>query len=303
MTPTSSGDAVVLAYSGGLDTSVILKWLVQRGFRVICYCANVGQEGEDFEQVKRKALTLGATRVYIEDLRHEFVTDYIFPAIQANAIYESRYLLGTSLARPVIAKRQVDIALKESALYLCHGATGKGNDQVRFELAAQALCPSLITLAPWRDPAFIAQFKGRRDLLAYAAAQDIPVDASPKAPYSVDENLFHTSFEAGMLEDPMTCPLREMFKMTKSLEVASEKGPATIEVYFEQGVPTRVDHMEARKTLSDDPLGLFLYLNALGKEHGIGRIDIVENRFVGIKSRGVYETVRSCLDTTHAWFL
>ncbi|KAJ0408530.1 hypothetical protein P43SY_006460 [Pythium insidiosum] len=283
------GDKVVLAYSGGLDTSVILKWLVNKGFEVICYCANVGQHGENYDKVKAKALALGAKKVYIEDLREEFVKDYIFEAVKANAIYESRYLLGTSLARPVIAKKQVEIAQAEGAQYVSHGATGKGNDQVRFELCAQALDARLKTIAPWRDAEFIKQFKGRPDLLKYAAEQNIPVDATPKAPYSVDENLYHTSYEAGMLEDPMTAPMKEMFKMTVDPKDAPNT-PETISISFEKGVPVSVKNLTTNEAPVTGALDLFLELNKLAGKHGIGRIDIVENRFVGIKSRGVYET-------------
>ncbi|TMW63255.1 hypothetical protein Poli38472_002196 [Pythium oligandrum] len=283
------GDKVVLAYSGGLDTSVILKWLVNKGFEVICYCANVGQHGENYDNVKAKALALGAKKVYIEDLREEFVKHYIFEAVKANAIYESRYLLGTSLARPVIAKKQVEIAQAEGALYVAHGATGKGNDQVRFELCAQALDARLKTIAPWRDAEFIKQFKGRPDLLKYAAEQNIPVDATPKAPYSVDENLYHTSYEAGMLEDPMTSPMKEMFKMTVDPKDAPNESEQ-IKITFEKGVPVGVTNLTTKTPEITGPLELFLELNKLAGKHGIGRIDIVENRFVGIKSRGVYET-------------
>jgi argininosuccinate synthase len=191
-------EKVVLAYSGGLDTSVILVWLVEKGYDVVCFCANVGQGEEDYEAVRAKALGCGASKIYIEDLRAEFVTDFIYPAVQCNAIYESRYLLGTSIARPCIAKAQVRIAQLEGAKYLSHGATGKGNDQVRFEMCAQALDSSLVTIAPWRDAQFIQKFKGRVDLLAYAAEHNIPVDATPKAPYSLDANLFHTSYESGI---------------------------------------------------------------------------------------------------------
>ena len=283
------GDIVVLAYSGGLDTSIILKWLSNKGFNIICYCANVGQV-DDFDAVRVKALSLGASKVYIEDLRKEFVLDAIFPAVQCNAIYESRYLLGTSLARPIIAKRQVEIAIKEGATYVSHGATGKGNDQVRFELCVQALHPGMKTIAPWRDTEFIAQFKGRADLLAYAKEHNIPVDATPKAPYSVDENLYHTSYEAGMLEDPMVAPLKDMFKMTVDPKDAPDI-PGKIRIAFEKGLPVCVSDLSSlEKTDISDPLDLFLALNVFGKTHGIGRIDIVENRFVGIKSRGVYET-------------
>ena len=189
----SGKERVVLAYSGGLDTSVILVWLVEKGYDVICFCANVGQGSEDFEAVKRKALGCGAWKVYIVDLCREFVTDFVHPALKCNAVYETRYLLGTSIARPCIAKAQVEIAQKEGAKFLAHGATGKGNDQVRFEMSALALDATLMPIAPWRDPEFIEKFKGRSDLLAYAAQHNIPVDATPKAPYSLDANLFHTS--------------------------------------------------------------------------------------------------------------
>jgi len=279
---------VVLAYSGGLDTSVILAWLVDKGYDVICYCANVGQQGEDYEKVRAKALSCGAIKVYIEDLSEDFVKNYVFTAVKANAIYESRYLLGTSIARPCIAKRQIEIAQKEGAKFVSHGATGKGNDQVRFEMCAQALDATITTIAPWRDPEFLEKFKGRKDLLAYAAEKSIPVDATPKAPYSVDENLFHTSYESGMLEDPMIAPMPEMFKMTVDPKVAPESG-VKIRIDFEKGVPTKLtNHSDG--TVKTKPLELFTYLNEVAGAHGVGRIDIVENRFVGIKSRGVYET-------------
>lgn len=283
------GDKVVLAYSGGLDTSIILKWLTNKGFEVICYCANVGQQGEDYEKVRAKALSLGAKKVYIEDLREDFVKDYIFEAVKSNAIYESRYLLGTSLARPVIAKKQVEIAQAEGAKYVAHGATGKGNDQVRFELCAQALDAHLKTIAPWRDAEFIEKFKGRADLIQYAKEQNIPIDATPKAPYSVDENLYHTSYEAGMLEDPMTAPMVEMFKMTVDPKDAPDAAEQ-IQVRFEKGIPVGVTNLTAKTPELTGALDLFLELNKLAGKHGIGRIDIVENRFVGIKSRGCYET-------------
>lgn len=283
-----SKEKVVLAYSGGLDTSVILVWLVEKGFDVICFCANVGQGEEDFDAVREKALGCGAIKVYVEDLRKDFVTGYIFPAIQCNAIYESRYLLGTSIARPCISKAQVAIAQQEGAKYLAHGATGKGNDQVRFEMCAQALDATLTTIAPWRDPEFLEQFKGRVDLLAYASKHNIPVDATPKAPYSLDANLFHTSYESGMLEDPMTGPPKDMFRMTVDPEDAPDT-PTLIRIEFEQGVPTKLINKTANVTHTD-PLESFTYLNEIAGANGIGRIDIVENRFVGIKSRGVYET-------------
>jgi len=281
-------EKVVLAYSGGLDTSVILVWLVQKGFEVICFCANVGQGEEDYEAVKKKALGCGASKIHIEDLRSEFVTDFIFPAVKCNAIYESRYLLGTSIARPCIAKAQVKVAQMEGAKYLAHGATGKGNDQVRFEMCAIALDASLKTIAPWRDPEFLEKFKGRVDLLAYAAANNIPVDATPKAPYSLDANLYHTSYESGMLENPTTGPPKDIFRMTVDPEDAPNT-PTFIRIEFVNGAPTKVVNKTAGVEYSD-PLEAFNYLNEVAGANGIGRIDIVENRFVGIKSRGVYET-------------
>ena len=280
---------VVLAYSGVLDTSCILKWLIDKGHEVIAYVGNVGQPGEDFEAIRQKALNVGASKVYVEDLRREFVTDYIFPAIQGNAVYEGRYLLGTALARPCLAKRQVEIALREGCKYLAHGATGKGNDQVRFELAAYSLAPDLQIIAPWREDDFLARFKGRSDLMAYAKEHGIPVSATPQRPYSSDENLFHISYESGILEDPRTSPTEDMFQMTKDPVNGAASVPERIEVEFKDGIPTRVTNL-GDKTTKTDPLDLFLYLNELGGKHGIGRIDIVENRFVGIKSRGVYET-------------
>ena len=308
---------VVLAYSGGLDTSVILGrlvqalslallnwllipppfpflrfhravWLVEKGYDVICFCANVGQGEEDYEAITLKATNCGASKVYIEDLRSEFVTDFIFPHVKCNAIYESRYLLGTSIARPCIAKAQVKIAQKEGAQFVAHGATGKGNDQVRFELCAIALDSNLKTIAPWRDPEFLERFKGRTDLLAYAAAHNIPVDATPKAPYSLDANLYHTSYESGMLEDPMCPPIKEMFRMT----VDPEDAPATptlLRIEFTRGAPTKVVNRTTGQEFTD-PLESFIHLNEVAGANGVGRIDIVENRFVGIKSRGVYET-------------
>jgi argininosuccinate synthase len=281
-------EKVVLAYSGGLDTSVILVWLVEKGFEVICFCANVGQGEEDFDAIRKKALNCGASKVYIEDLCREFVTDFVFPAVKCNAIYESRYLLGTSIARPCITKAQVQIAQKEGAQYLSHGATGKGNDQVRFEMNAMGLDATIKTIAPWRDPEFLEKFKGRVDLLAYAAQHNIPVDATPKAPYSVDANLFHTSYESGMLEDPMTPPMKEMFKMTVAPEDAPDT-PTLLRIEFVNGTPTKVTN-KTTGVSHTDPLDSFLYLNEVAGANAVGRIDIVENRFVGIKSRGVYET-------------
>jgi argininosuccinate synthase len=279
---------LILAYSGGLDTSVILKWLDDKGFDVIAFCANVGQHEEDFSAVIKKATNCGASKCIVTDLRKEFVTDYVFEAIKCNAIYEGRYLLGTSIARPCIAKEMVRIAQQEGAAYIAHGATGKGNDQVRFEMCCQALCPTIQCVAPWRDAEFIESFKGRTDLLAYCTKHNIPVDAKPKANYSIDENLFHTSYESGMLEDAMCAPDEDMFKMTVSPQRAPDT-PETIQLEFVQGIPVKLTNLDDN-TVITDALELFLYCNKIAGKHGIGRIDIVENRFVGIKSRGVYET-------------
>jgi argininosuccinate synthase len=281
-------ERLVLAYSGGLDTSVILAWLVEKGFDVICFCADVGQGDEDFEGIKAKALKCGASKCYIEDLRKEFVVEFVYPAVKSNAIYESRYLLGTSLARPVITRAMVRVANAEGAKYLGHGATGKGNDQVRFEMCALALDASLEMVAPWRDPEFLEKFKGRKDLLEYAAAHGIHVDATPKAPYSIDANLYHNSYESGMLEDPMTPPLKEMFELSVDPEDAPDKA-AFLSIEFTEGVPVKVVDKADNKVYTD-PLESFLFLNKIAGANAIGRIDIVENRFVGIKSRGVYET-------------
>lgn len=279
---------LILAYSGGLDTSVILKWLSEKGFDVIAFCANVGQYEEDFEAVKAKAVNCGAIKCVVTDLRKEFVTDYVFEAVKCNAIYESRYLLGTSIARPCIAKEMIRIANEEGAQYIAHGATGKGNDQVRFEMCAQALSPTIQAVAPWRDAEFIESFKGRSDLLAYCEKHGIPVDAKPKANYSIDENLFHTSYESGCLEDAFCGPEESMFKMTVSPKAAPDE-PEVIQIEFKNGIPIKLTNT-TDGTVKEDPLDLFLYCNQIAGKHGIGRIDIVENRFVGIKSRGVYET-------------
>jgi len=278
---------VVLAYSGGLDTACILKVLTQRGYDVIAYVANVGQQ-EDFDDVARRAIETGASSVFVEDLRREFVTDFIFPAIAGNAIYENRYLLGTALARPVIAKRHVEIALEQGAGAVAHGATGKGNDQVRFELAFAALAPRLEVIAPWKEAEFLERFQGRRDLLAFAKEHEIPVEASVEKPFSSDENLMHRSYEAGRLEDPSVAPDEEMFKLTRSLADTPD-APTHIEIEFKDASAVRVRNLDDG-TVLDDPVELFEYLNNVGGTHGIGRVDMVENRFVGIKSRGVYET-------------
>lgn len=278
---------IVLAYSGGLDTSVILKWLLEEGYEVVACLVDVGQK-EDFEAAKAKALKIGASKVYIEDRKTEFVTGYIYEAIKANAMYEGRYLLGTSLARPVIAKAQIEVAKKENAQWVGHGATGKGNDQVRFELSYYSLKPDIQVIAPWKTPEFLTRFRGRTDMLNYAAQHGIPVSATLKKPYSEDENLLHISHEAGVLEDPATACAEDIYSWT----VAPEKAPneaAYVDITFKSGIPVKVENKADGKTLTD-PLESFLYLNDIGGKHGVGRLDMVENRFVGIKSRGVYET-------------
>ena len=278
---------VVLAYSGGLDTSCILKWLIDKGYEVICYIADVGQQ-EDFEAAKQKARKLGAKKVVVRDLRKEFVTDYIFPAIRANAIYESRYLLGTSLARPLIAKYQIEVAEQEGAAYVAHGATGKGNDQVRFELSYYALKPDIKIISPWKNAEFLGQFKGRDDLMDYAKKNGIPITQTHKKPYSEDDNLMHISHEAGILEDPAHVPEESVYSRTTSPANAPDK-ITTIVVHFKDGTPIKIENKNDG-TVKTDPLELFLYANQLGSENGVGRIDMVENRYIGIKSRGVYET-------------
>lgn len=270
---------VVLAYSGGLDTSVILAWLrEEHDAEVITYTADVGQ-GEEVEEARVKALETGAVEAVVDDLRHAFVADAVFPAIRAAAVYETEYLLGTSLARPIITRGLVETAKKHGADAVSHGATGKGNDQVRFELATAALAPNLKTIAPWRQ----WSMNGRADLVAYARERGIPVPATKEDPYSVDANLLHTSYEGGVLEDPWVSPPKGIFRMTNDPEHAPDE-PSTIVVGFDRGSPVSVDG----ETLG--PVDLLTRLNEIAGEHGVGRIDIVENRFVGIKSRGVYET-------------
>ena len=280
-------EKVVLAYSGGLDTSIILKWLVNKGFEVICFIGDVGQS-DDFDLVKEKAIKLGASKVHIKDLQEEFIVDYIFPALQGNALYEGRYLLGTSLARPVLAKAQIDVANEEGATIVSHGSTGKGNDQVRFELSYYALAPDIKVLAPWKNTEFLNQFKGRDDLLDYAKKWSIPVTASKNSPYSEDENIMHISHEAGELENPETRPEESVFSLTNSI-ANSDENESLIEIHFKNGIPTKVKNMDDGEVISG-ALNLFRYLNELGNRHGIGRVDMVENRFIGIKSRGIYET-------------
>ncbi len=270
---------VVLAYSGGLDTSIIVKWLIETyGCEVVCVAGDVGQE-EELDGLEEKAKKTGASKCYIEDLKEEFVSEYVFKAIKANAIYENRYLLGTSLARPIIAQRQVEIALKEKADAVCHGSTGKGNDQVRFEMTYMALAPELKIIAPWR----IWDLDSRSKLFDYAAKHNIPVPVTKDKPYSMDRNILHISYEGGILEDPFNEPDESMFILTKSPAKAPDK-PTYVEIGFEKGNPVSLDG----KILG--PVDLMKSLNKLAGENGVGRVDIVENRLVGIKSRGVYET-------------
>ncbi|MBM9591386.1 argininosuccinate synthase [Leptospira sp. 201903075] len=270
---------IVLAYSGGLDTSVILAWLKDTyGCEVIAFCADVGQK-EELTGLEEKGKNTGASKVYIQDLRLEFARDFIFPAIRGNAIYEMRYLLGTSLARPLIAKAMAEVATKEGADAFSHGATGKGNDQVRFELTFKALSPNLQIIAPWRT----WDFGGREELIEYAKKKGIPVPVTAAKPYSMDRNLMHLSFEGGILEDPFNEPKEDMFILTVSPEKAPDK-PTYLELDFENGDCVAIDGKKL------NPLEVMETLNDLGGKNGVGRVDIVENRLVGIKSRGVYET-------------
>ncbi len=270
---------IVLAYSGGLDTSVILKWLIETyDCQVIAFAADIGQ-GEELDSVRGKALDTGAAKVVIEDLKEDFVRDYVFPAFRANAVYEGQYLLGTSLARPLIAKRQIEVARTEGADGVSHGATGKGNDQVRFELTYQALAPELKIIAPWR----VWHLSSRQSLMDYAKDHGIRVAATQEKPYSMDRNILHVSYEGGILEDPWESPPEDMFTMSVSPLEAPDR-PEVVEVSFERGDPVAVNG----EMLS--PAELLGRLNTLGDRNGIGRVDLVENRFVGIKSRGVYET-------------
>jgi argininosuccinate synthase len=270
---------VALAYSGGLDTSVIIPWLKEQyGCQVVAVVADVGQ-GDDFDEVRAKARKSGADSVEVVDVRRQFVTDYIFPALRADAIYEGRYLLGTALARPLIARVQVEVALAEECDALAHGCTGKGNDQVRFEVAYQALAPHLAVIAPWR----VWALGSREEEIEYARAHGVPVPVTKEKPYSMDQNLWHLSFESGVLEDPAAEPPAEMFRLTIDPARAPDT-PAYVEIGFERGVPVAVDGRPS------DPVALVSTLNRLAGQHGVGRADIVENRLVGMKSRGVYET-------------
>nr|GAT56552.1 argininosuccinate synthetase [Mycena chlorophos] len=284
---SESKGRVLLAYSGGLDTSCILAWLIEQGYEVYAFMADVGQE-EDFAAAEKKALRVGAKKFFLADLKREFVTELIFPAVQANCIYENVYLLGTSLARPVIARGMIEVADREGCNFVAHGCTGKGNDQVRFELAFYGLRPDIKVIAPWRLPEFYNRFPGRQALLEYAAKSNIPVVQTAAKPWSTDENMFHISYEAGILEDPNTTPPTDMWKLTVDPENAPDV-PERISIEFAAGLPTKLTTAGGDKTYTDG-VDIFLALNALGRKHGIGRIDIVENRFIGVKSRGCYES-------------
>ena len=276
---TDKINKVVLAYSGGLDTSIIVRWLIETyGCEVICFAADLGQ-GDELAPLEEKALKTGASKIYIDNLQEEFIKDYVFPMFRANTIYEGTYLLGTAIARPIIAKRQIEIAAQEGAHAVSHGATGKGNDQVRFEMSYYALNPNIKVIAPWREWDLISRDK----LLGYAEKYDISTTVTKSKPYSCDRNLLHLSFEGGVLEDPWTEPPADIYELTKSPDEAPDK-PTYIEIDFEKGDPTHIDGQPMT------PATLLTYLNKVGGENGIGRVDLVENRFVGMKSRGVYET-------------
>jgi argininosuccinate synthase len=270
---------IVLAYSGGLDTSVAIHWLKNTyKAAIIAFCADLGQ-GDDLNALRAKAIKTGASKVYVEDLREEFVKDYIFPMLRANAVYEGSYLMGTSIARPLIAKKQIEIAVSENASSVAHGATGKGNDQVRFELTYYALKPDIHVIAPWRE----WPFDSRQSLINYARKHKIPVTVTKEKPYSIDQNLFHISYEGGILEDPWQEPPSDMYTMTVPPEKAPDK-PLSVSISYEKGNPVALNNQRM------SPARLLYRLNAIAGENGIGRVDVVENRYVGIKSRGVYET-------------
>ena len=278
-----SKEKVVLAYSGGLDTSVIVHWLASQGYDVIALCLDLGQKVENLDEIRQKGLKAGAVDVLIEDVRKEFVEDYVFRAIEWNAVYEGTYLLGTSLARPLISKKQIEAAERFGASTVSHGATGKGNDQVRFELGYYALNPDIKIIAPWKVPEFYQRYPGRTQLIEYAQQNGIPVKATAEQPWSTDENLMHISFESGMLEDPWQEPKEEMFELSQSPKNAPDQ-EQILTIDFEEGLPVRLDGQEL------EPVELLTELNEIGGRHGIGRVDLVESRFVGMKSRGVYET-------------
>ncbi len=273
-------EKIVLAYSGGLDTSVIVKWLQEKyGYKIVAVTADVGQGNTELEGLEEKAIKTGASEIYVEDIREELVTDYIFPMVQSGAVYEGKYLLGTAIARPVIGKKLVEIAEKVGASAVAHGATGKGNDQVRFEFAVKALNPHLKIIAPWRE----WEFKSRSDCINYACDKNIPIPVTAEKPYSIDRNLWHISFEGGILEDPAREPDKDMFRLTCDPQDAPDE-PESLSISFDRGIPYALNGEKF------GPLELVLELNDIAGRHGIGRIDLVENRLLGMKSRGIYET-------------
>lgn len=278
-----SKEKVVLAYSGGLDTSVIVRWLAEEGYEVIALCLDLGQKVEDLEAIRKKGLKAGAKEVVVEDVAEEFVSRFVFPSLQMNALYEGTYLLGTSLARPLIVEKQIACARKFGATAVAHGATGKGNDQVRFEIGYQSLMPEVKIIAPWKIEKFYKAYPGRAELIEYAQAHGIPVKATKSQPWSSDENLMHISFEAGMLEDPWTKPLPEMFELSVSPQDAPDQATELL-LDFEDGAPVKLNG----EALS--PAKMLSRLNDIAGANGVGRVDMVESRYVGMKSRGVYET-------------
>jgi len=278
-----SKEKVVLAYSGGLDTSVIVRWLAEEGYEVIALCLDLGQKVEDLEAIRKKGLQAGAKEVVVENVAEEFVSRFVFPSIQMNALYEGTYLLGTSLARPLIVEKQIACARKFGATSVSHGATGKGNDQVRFEIGYQSLMPEVKIIAPWKIEKFYKAYPGRAELIEYAQAHGTPVKATKSQPWSSDENLMHISFEAGMLEDPWTKPLPEMFELSVSPQEAPNQATELL-LDFEDGAPVKLNG----EALS--PAKMLSKLNDIAGANGVGRVDMVESRYVGMKSRGVYET-------------
>lgn len=282
-----SGKKTVLAYSGGLDTSCILVWLKQKGYDVVCYMADVGQE-EDFDAARTKALSLGASKVCILDIKKEFVDEFIWPWVHSSSLYQDRYPMGTALARPCIARGLVKVAVENGADYIAHGATGKGNDQVRFETSCYALHPSIKVIAPWKIPEFYDRFPGRPELFDFAKENNIPLPVTPKSPWSMDANLMHISYESGILTDPETVAPEGIFQMTTEPEKAPDNAE-TLQIEFQKGVPVQVKNVSDGTEVTGS-LELFKYLNTVGGRHGIGRIDIVEDSTIGLKSRGLYET-------------
>jgi len=280
-------DTLILAYSGGLDTSCILKWLLEKGFRVIPCMVDVGQN-DDFKAAEVKALKLGAEKIYIVDKKKEFVENYIWPGVQAEVKYEGRYLLGTALARPCIAQALIEVAEKENAKFISHGATGKGNDQVRFELSCYALSDKVTFYAPWREADFLKQFPGRQELLDYCKLKDIPVKATKEKSFSEDDNLMHVSYESGILEDPNHVAPTDMYAMTRDVE-KTPNDPCYVTIEFQGGIPVSVSDSKTGEVLANESVEIITKLNEIAGMHGVGRIDIVENRFIGMKSRGCYE--------------